>query len=141
MFHSIFGPGTLNQIIYIMDHSSLMEKVKITRSAERFIAFSGLKIQPDLRNQTNQIPLQKDLRAGSTRKDQEQILAPTQGTHQEAPRSIETEIDPTALMIVRTSSQESLMRNLCQFHQTVIRLQESLGLVNIVLMSTILVSR
>ena len=107
----------------------------------KIYCFSGLKIQPDLRNQTNQIPQRKDQKVGSIRRDQEQIPDPTQGTRQGTPRNIGTEIDPTALMTVRTFSRENPMKSLCRFPQTVIKLQGSLGLANIVPMLTILVSR
>ena len=107
----------------------------------KIYCFSGLKIQPDLRNQTNQIPQRNDLRAGSIRRDQEQIPAHTQGTRQGTPRNIGTETDPTAPMKVRTFSRGNPMKSSCRFPQTVIKLQGSLGLANIVPMLTILVSR
>ena len=107
----------------------------------KIYCFSGLKIQPDLRNQTNQIPQRNDLKAGSIRRDQEQIPAPTQGIRQGTPRNIGTETDPTAPTTVRTFSRENPMKSLCRFRQTVIKLQGSLGLANIVPMLTILVSR
>ena len=100
---------------------------------------SGPKIQPDLRNQTNQIPQQEDLRTGRLKKDQELTQVPIQEMPQEPLKSTEIEIDPTALRTVKISLLGSQMRSLFQYHPTVIKLQEYHGHVNIVLMSIILV--
>jgi len=88
--------------------------------------------QRDQRNQIDQITREEQSRTSmhETKTDQGQ----TQEMLCEEHVSTETVTDQTAQMkikIVKTSLQENLMKNLCQYHQTVIRHQGFHGHVSI----------
>ena len=109
--------------------SHYSEKKK--RSAtERFIAFTGLKTQQDLRNQTNRILQQGDLRTGKLKNGPEQTLAHTPGMPRVIPRSTGIGTGPPAPRTARTSSPGSLTRSLCPCRPIATRRLECPGLVS-----------
>ena len=98
---------------------------------EGFMAFTGPKIQQDLRNQTNRIPQQGDLRTRKLKRDQEQTRAqtPGPGMPRETPRSIGT--GPRAVPKTARISSAHLTRSLCPCHPTVTKHPGCPGHVNI----------